>query len=249
MAAITKKIAIITGSTRAVRIGPQVAKFVNEVLEANLASPKGKDATFTLSQVDIATFKLPVFDEAVVPATVPMFAQFEHEHSKAWSAEISKYDGYVRIRPRFPLSTPCTFTPFLGPERDANHSQVIVTAEYNIGIPAAVKNAVDYLYNEIKGKPFLIISYGILGGGSANDALNLSLTKGIHAHVVETRPKLAFAKNEPFEYGLPLDMRPASTGQLSEQTLKEWNDDKSDIVKGFEELKEYLVNTLEPTPV
>ncbi|PMD39144.1 flavo protein [Hyaloscypha variabilis F] len=220
MAAITKKIAIITGSTRAVRIGPQVAKFVNEVLEANIASPKGKDATFTLSQVDIATFKLPVFDEAVVPATVPMFAQFEHEHSKAWSAEISKYDGYV-----------------------------IVTAEYNIGIPAAVKNAVDYLYNEIKGKPFLIISYGILGGGSANDALNLSLTKGIHAHVVETRPKLAFAKNEPFEYGLPLDMRLASTGQLGEQTLKEWNDDKSDIVKGFEELKEYLVNTLEPTPV
>jgi len=26
-----------------------------------------------------------------------MFAHFEHEHSKAWSAEIAKYDGYVRI--------------------------------------------------------------------------------------------------------------------------------------------------------
>ena len=125
---------------------------------------------------------------------------------------------------------------------------MIVTAEYNIGIPAAIKNAIDYLYNEIKGKPFLIISYGIVGGGSANDALNLSLTNGIHAHVVETRPKLAFAKNAPFEYGMPLDMRLASTGQLGEETLKEWNADKSDVIKGFEELKEYLVNAPKPTP-
>ena len=90
-----KKIAVITGSTRAVRIGPQVAKFVTGILEANLSSEKG--VKFSLSQVDIATFKLPVFDEAVIPATVPMMAQFEYEHSKAWSAEIAKYDGYVCI--------------------------------------------------------------------------------------------------------------------------------------------------------
>lgn len=94
--ATTKKIAIITGSTRAVRIGPQVAKFVTDVLKADISQGTDEKTKFTLSQVDIATFKLPVFDEAVVPATVPMFAQFEHEHSKAWSAEISKYDGYVR---------------------------------------------------------------------------------------------------------------------------------------------------------
>jgi hypothetical protein len=93
--ATTKKIAIITGSTRAVRVGPQVAKFVTEVLEANLSETTNKAVKFSLFQVDIATFKLPVFDEAVIPATVPMFAQFEHEHSKAWSAEIAKYDGYV----------------------------------------------------------------------------------------------------------------------------------------------------------
>jgi NAD(P)H-dependent FMN reductase len=93
---ITKKIAVITGSTRAVRIGPQVAKFVTEVLEPTLWNETtGKAVKFTLSQVDITTFKLPVFDEAVIPAMVPMFAQFEHEHSKAWSAEIAKYDGYV----------------------------------------------------------------------------------------------------------------------------------------------------------
>jgi NAD(P)H-dependent FMN reductase len=93
---MTKKIAIITCSSRAVRIGPQVAKFVTETLETNISEAKDNDIKFNLFQVDIATFKLPVFDEAVMPAIVPMLAQFEHEHSKAWSAEISKYDGYVR---------------------------------------------------------------------------------------------------------------------------------------------------------
>jgi NAD(P)H-dependent FMN reductase len=124
----------------------------------------------------------------------------------------------------------------------------MVTAEYNVGIPAAVKNAVDYLYNEIKGKPFLIISYGISGGSSASDALQKTLTKGIYAQVVETRPMLEFAKNEPFEYGMPLDMRLAATGTLGEQSLKEWVDKKPQIIKGFEELKEYLVKAPESTP-
>jgi NAD(P)H-dependent FMN reductase len=124
---------------------------------------------------------------------------------------------------------------------------VIVTAEYNVGVPAAIKNAIDYLYNEIKGKPFLIISYGILGGGSASDGLQKTLTKGIHAYVVETRPMLEFAKNEPFEYGMPLDMRLASTGTLGEQSLKEWVDKKPEIIKGFGELKEYLVKGPEST--
>ena len=91
-----KRIAVIMGSTRVVRIGPEVAKFVTRILETELSSPAGGEtADFTLSQVDIATFNLPVFDEAVHPAKVPIAAQFAHAHSKAWSAEIAKYAGYV----------------------------------------------------------------------------------------------------------------------------------------------------------
>lgn len=37
------------------------------------------------------------YDDTVVPA----FAQFEHEHSKAWSAEIAKHDGYVLVIPEY----------------------------------------------------------------------------------------------------------------------------------------------------
>lgn len=32
---------------------------------------------------------------------VPALAQFEHEHSKAWSAEIAKHDGYVLVIPEY----------------------------------------------------------------------------------------------------------------------------------------------------
>jgi hypothetical protein len=59
---------------------------------------------------------------------------------------------------------------------------------------------------------------------------------------------LMYAKNEPFEYGLPLDMRLASTGKLGEQTLKEWDEKKAEIEKGFEEMKAYLSRAPEHTP-
>ena len=39
--------------------------------------------------------------------------------------------------------------------------------QYNWGYPAALKNALDYLYHEWKGKPAVIISYGTRGGGRA----------------------------------------------------------------------------------
>ncbi|KAG4436161.1 hypothetical protein IFR05_008365 [Cadophora sp. M221] len=214
----TKNIAIITGSTRAVRIGPQVAKFVKEILESQL-SYSSQNTIFTLTEVDIASFKLPVFDEEVIPATVPFMAQFVHKHSKAWSAEIAKYDGYV-----------------------------LVTACYNAGPPGGVKNAIDYLYNEIKGKPFLVISYGIMGGDKASDSLKITL-ESMYVHVIETRPMLFFAKNEPVTAGMPWDMIQASKGKLGEDTVRDWAQKKEEIIKGFGELRDFLVRTAETTPV
>ncbi|KAL2075614.1 hypothetical protein VTL71DRAFT_557 [Oculimacula yallundae] len=210
----TKNIALITGSTRAVRIGPQVTKFVQTILEEQLSS-SSKVAKSTLSEVDIASFKLPIFDEEVIPATVPFMAQFAHQHSKDWSAEIVKYDGYV-------LVTPC----------------------YNAGPPGGVKNAIDYLYNEIKGKPFLIISYGVMGGDKASDSLKITL-ESMNVHVVETRPMLAFAKNEPFTAGMPWDMIQATQGKLGEESAREWDQTKEEILRGFGELKEFLAKPAE----
>lgn len=49
---------------------------------------------------------------------------------------------------------------------------IFVTPQYNWGYPASVKNAIDYLYHEWKGKPAMVVSYGGHGGGKCADQLN-----------------------------------------------------------------------------
>jgi NAD(P)H-dependent FMN reductase len=69
-------------------------------------------------------------------AAHPRLKKYEHEHSKRWSKQIDEADAYI-----------------------------IVLAEYNLGIPAPIKNAIDYLYHEWRYKPVGFVSYGGLSGG------------------------------------------------------------------------------------
>lgn len=64
-----------------------------------------------------------------------------------------------------------------------------MTPQYNWSIPASLKNALDYLYFEWKGKPAGIVSYGSRGGGKAADHLRGVLT-GLRMRVVTTAPGL-----------------------------------------------------------
>jgi NAD(P)H-dependent FMN reductase len=67
----------------------------------------------------------------------PMSHQYSKDHTKAWSKIVDDADGFV-----------------------------FVTAEYNHSIPAALKNAIDFLYDEWNYKPVAFVSYGSLAGGS-----------------------------------------------------------------------------------
>ncbi len=49
---------------------------------------------------------------------------------------------------------------------DAADAIVIVTAEYNHGYPAALKNALDYLFHEWRHKPLGFVSYGGVAAGT-----------------------------------------------------------------------------------
>ena len=49
---------------------------------------------------------------------------------------------------------------------DAADAVVIVTAEYNYGYPAALKNAIDYLHHEWRCKPVGFVSYGGVAAGT-----------------------------------------------------------------------------------
>lgn len=155
-----KKIALIIGSTRAVRVGPHVADFVHKTLLSSNITP-----TPSITVIDLATWALPLYNETVMPAMVPTQASFTHPHSIAWSAEIS-YDAYI-----------------------------FVSAEYNYGLPAGIKNAIDYLYNELIGKLAMIVTYGIHGGYMSSRNLKETL-EGMKLRIVETRPELKFGVRE-----------------------------------------------------
>ncbi|KAH8687299.1 flavoprotein-like protein [Tricladium varicosporioides] len=203
-----KKIALIIGSTRAVRVGPKVVDFIHSVLSPETTS----SPTLELEIVDIAKYKLPVFDEVAMPAMVPFKAQFEHQHSKDWSAAMAPFSAYIWV-----------------------------SAEYNYGTPSGIKNAIDYLYNELGGKPAMVVTYGIHGGQMASKSLVATL-EGMKMRVVETKPQLSFA-------GPTMDdmFMAAGTGALGEKTKNEWETgSKGPLLKGFAELVKKLDEAPEP---
>ncbi|SEQ91228.1 NAD(P)H-dependent FMN reductase [Lentzea xinjiangensis] len=125
-------IGIIIGSTRPGRNGEQVARWVLEHAE------RRTDATFEL--VDLRDHPLPHLDEPVPP----MMQQYQHDHTKEWSAKIAGFDGFV-----------------------------MVTPEYNHSTSGVLKNAIDYLHHEWNNKAVGFVSYGSVGGARAVEHLRL----------------------------------------------------------------------------
>jgi len=115
---------IITSTTRPGRRGIAVAEWIY-----NLAL---EDSRFNSELLDLAKINLPFMDEP----NHPRLQQYQHEHTRRWSATISGADAFI-----------------------------IVLAEYNFSIPAPIKNALDFLFNEWKHKPVAIVSYGGVSGG------------------------------------------------------------------------------------
>jgi NAD(P)H-dependent FMN reductase len=72
----------------------------------------------------------------------PMRGDYQHAHTKAWAKVIDEFDGFVWV-----------------------------TAEYNHGYPAPLKNAIDTLHKEWGKKPVAFVGYGGMGGARAIEQL------------------------------------------------------------------------------
>jgi NAD(P)H-dependent FMN reductase len=78
----------------------------------------------------------------------PRLQQYTHQHTKDWSAKIAPADAFI-----------------------------FVTPEYNYGYPAALKNAIDFLYKEWNYKPVAFVSYGGVAAGTRSmQALKLVIS-------------------------------------------------------------------------
>src|SRR5690625_2525543 len=83
------KLQTIIASTRPGRVGPSVSGWFHEFARNH--------GDFEAELVDLAEFKLPVYDEAVHPR----FQQYEQEHTRRWSASVASADAYVFVAPEY----------------------------------------------------------------------------------------------------------------------------------------------------
>ncbi|TPX12172.1 uncharacterized protein E0L32_007058 [Thyridium curvatum] len=97
------KIAIIIGSTRPSRIGPQLAGWLLTLLKTD---QELHDAEFSI--VDLASFPLPMFQEPAHPMMVQDLAQFTSPAAVSWNQEIAKHDAYIVVSPEYHSGIPGT---------------------------------------------------------------------------------------------------------------------------------------------
>lgn len=119
------RLQVITASTRDGRAGPKVAEWFHDRCR--------RHGRFEIEPIDLREVNLPLFDEP----RHPRLRQYQHEHTKRWSASVDRADAYV-----------------------------FVTPEYNYGTPPALLNALDYLVWEWAYKPAGFVSYGGVSAGT-----------------------------------------------------------------------------------
>lgn len=86
------KLHVIICSTRPGRVGPAVARWFHEFAQ--------RHGGFDVELVDLADFRLPVYDEPEHPSR----GKYTHEHTRRWSASVAAADAYVFVAPEYNYS-------------------------------------------------------------------------------------------------------------------------------------------------
>jgi NAD(P)H-dependent FMN reductase len=97
----------------------------------------------------------------------PAMGKYEKDHTKKWSETISTFDAFI-----------------------------FVTPEYNHGIAASLKNALDFLYKEWNNKVAGFVGYGLAGGTRAVEHLRLVLAE---LQIATVRSQVALSLYTDFE--------------------------------------------------
>lgn len=120
----------------------------------------------------------------------PAMGQYTKEHTKAWSQKIGSFDGFV-----------------------------FVTPEYNHATTGALKNAIDYLYNEWNNKAAGFVGFGSAGGTRAVENLRLIMAE---LQVADVRAQVSlslFTDFENFSTFKPADHHEGSVNSMLDQVI------------------------------
>jgi NAD(P)H-dependent FMN reductase len=144
-------------------------------------------------KVDFDLVELEDFDLPLLEEpTVPAAADRDYEvpETRAWSEAIDRYDGFV-----------------------------FVTPEYNHGVPAAMKNAVDVLGPEWANKAVGFVSYGSDGGVRAVEQWRTVLA---NLQVSDVRAQVSLLVFEDWKDGdfTPLDRREGEVQAMLDQLVE-----------------------------
>ncbi|MFJ9912769.1 NADPH-dependent FMN reductase [Actinacidiphila glaucinigra] len=112
----------------------------------------------------------------------PSMGRYSRPHTFAWAEKIASFDGYV-----------------------------FVTAEYNHSIPAALKNAIDYLFAEWNNKAAGFVAYGSAGGTRAVEHLRLVMAE---LRVATVRAQVALSLFRDFADMSRFQPGPRRAGEL-----------------------------------
>ncbi|MFF9476973.1 NADPH-dependent FMN reductase [Streptomyces roseolus] len=101
------------------------------------------------------------------------FGRYAHAHTRRWAQTIAAFDGFV-----------------------------FVTPEYNRSIPAALKNAIDFLYAEWHHKAAGFVGYGVHGGLRAVEHLRHVMAE---VKIADVQTQVALAMFTDFTFTDPTD--------------------------------------------
>jgi NAD(P)H-dependent FMN reductase len=120
------------------------------------------------TDAEFAVLDLATFELPLLDEPMPaQFGPYAHPHTRTWSSAVASFDGYV-----------------------------FVTPEYNHGTSGALKNAIDFLYNEWTDKAAGFIGYGYSMGARAIENLRLVMAS---LQVATVRPQVGLSLFTDFE--------------------------------------------------
>jgi NAD(P)H-dependent FMN reductase len=96
----------------------------------------------------------------------PFLREYVHQHTRDWSERVSHADAFV-----------------------------FVTPEYNYGISAPLKNALDFLFSEWHYKPVGVVSYGGVSGGTRGVQMLKQVLDSLRLYPVAHNVYIPFIQN------------------------------------------------------